>query len=168
MSRLISTWRIMSAIAGRIGGRADWWDSGFAKDYQIHHLGRLEDDMYLTEVLPLPKRSLRDWPYGSSFESPGHYLDKVYPNQLASLRQEYSHASPKPQFVFCYGKKYWTRHREIFNFGEYRSALSGKIQWSRNESTVVILTNFFGYGWTGFGEHFVDALCEFVLSKSPK
>ena len=158
----------MSAIAGRIGGRADWWDSGFAKDYQMHHLGRLKGETYLTEVLPLPKRSLRDWPYGSSYESPSHYMDQVYPNQLSSLQQEYSQASPKPQFIFCYGKKYWSHHQEIFNFAEYKSALDGKIQWSRNVSTVVILTNFFGYGWTGFSERFVDALCEFTLSKSPK
>ena len=97
-----------------------------------------------------------------------HYMAQVYPNQLTSLQQEYSHAIPKPQFIFCYGKKYWLRHREIFNFGDYRSALGGKIQSSRNESTLVILTNFFGYGWTGFNERFVDALCEFALSKSPK
>ena len=143
-------------------------DSGYAKNYQMHHLGQPGSETYLTEVLPLPKRSLSDWPYGSIFESPKDYFDQAFPNQRASLRREYAEANPKPQFVFCYGRTYWPHHRDIFNFTAFQPALDGKIQWGRNDSTVFILTNFFGYGWTGFGECFVDRLCEFALGKSPK
>jgi hypothetical protein len=62
MSNLISTWRIMSAIAGRIGGITDWWDPEYARNYQLNHLGRTNGETYLTEILPLPKRSLNDCP----------------------------------------------------------------------------------------------------------
>jgi len=168
MGSLISTWRIMSAIVGRIKGDQDWWDSDYARNYQKLHLGRLDGETYLTEVLPLPKRSLKDWPYGNIYPSPNEYRARVFPNQLAALQHEYAVADPMPQFVFCYGKQYWSLHQSIFNFGTYRSALEGKIHWTSNESTVIILTNFFGYGWTGFGEDFVNRLCEFALSKAPK
>jgi hypothetical protein len=166
MSNLISTWRIMSAIVGRISGIADWWDPDYARDYQAKHLGRTDGETYLTEILPLPKRSLDDWPYGDIFDSPKDYFKQVFPDQRDSLQVEYEGADPKPQFVFCYGKKYWPHHREIFDFVKFQPALSGKIQWGQNESTVFILTNFFGYGWTGFGEDFVDSLCEFAINKS--
>ncbi len=168
MSKLISTWRIMSAIVGRISGEADWWNTGYAKSYQMNHLGRPDGETYLTEVLPLPKRSLSDWPYASIYGSPKDYLDQVLPNQLTSLQREFAEANPGPQFVFCYGKKYWQYHHDIFDFVTFRDALDGKIQWARNDSTIFILTSFFGYGWTGFGEHFVDRLCDFAISNSPK
>ena len=168
MSNLISTWRIMSAIAGRISGVADLWDPEYARNYQVNRLGRTNVETYLTEILPLPKPSLDDWPYGDICDSPQDYFEQVYPTQLYSLRTEYEEADPKPQFVFCYGKKYWPHHREIFNFAAFQPALNGNIQWERNESTVFVLTNFFGYGWTGFGENFIDALCEFAITKSPK
>ena len=166
MSNLISTWRIMSAIAGRIGGITDWWDPEYARNYQLNHLGRTNGETYLTEILPLPKRSLNDCPYSDIFDSPQDYFEQVYPTQLDSLRTEYAEADPKQQFVFCYGKKYWQYHREIFNFAAFQPALDGKVQWGRNESTVFVLTNFFGYGWTGFGENFIDSLCELAISNS--
>ena len=105
-------------------------------------------------------------PYSDIFDSPQDYFEQVYPTQLDSLRTEYAEADPKQQFVFCYGKKYWQYHREIFNFAAFQPALDGKVQWGRNESTVFVLTNFFGYGWTGFGENFIDSLCELAISKS--
>ncbi len=166
MSKSISTWRIMSAIVGRISGESNWWDNALTTNYQMHHLGRLNGETYLTEVLPLPKRSLADWPYGGIFDSPEDYFDRTFPGQLASLQIEYAESNPKPQFIFCYGKQYWPRHREIFDSVKFHSALNGKIEWGRNDSAVFILTNFFGYGWTGFSERFVDDLCAFVLSKS--
>ncbi len=168
MSRSISTWRIMSAIVRRISGDSNWWDNAVTKGYQMNQLGRLNGETYLTEVLPLPKRSLADWPYGGIFDSPQHYFDKIFPSQLASLQIEYGDSKPKPQFVFCYGKRYWPRHREIFNSVTFIPALEGKIHWGSNNSTMFILTNFFGYGWTGFNELFVDQFCDFALRNSPK
>ncbi len=156
----------MSAIVGRIDGTENWWDTSYTTDYQMNRLGRLNGETYLTEILPLPKRSLSDWPYGNFFDSPKSYFEQIYPIQLASLRLEYSESKSKPEFVFCYGKKYWTLHQEIFDRITFETALNGQIQWSRNDSTVFVSTNFFGYGWTGFGEKFVEKLCQFVLSKS--
>jgi hypothetical protein len=167
MSKLISTWRLMSAIVGRISGESKWWDQDFARDYQNNQLGHLGGETYLTEVLPLPKHGLSDWPYGNIFDSPRDYFDKRFPYQLTSIRAEYRSAKPKPQFVICYGKTYWRRHRQVFDFIDFQPAMNDAIQWGRNESTVFLLTNFLDYGWTGFTQNFVDTLCEFALSKSP-
>ena len=85
-----------------------------------------------------------------------------------SIRSDYGSANPKPQFVFCYGKSYCDRHRQVFELIDFESTLDGSIQWGRNETTVFLLTNFFDYGRMGFNENFVDRLREFALSKSPK
>ncbi len=166
MSKSISTWRIMSAIVGRISGTENWWETACTTNYQMNRLGRLNDETYLTEILPLPKRSLSDWPYGNFFDSPKSYFEQIFPAQLASLRLEYSESKSKPEFVFCYGKKYWPFHKKIFESIDFESALDDRILWGQNHSTIFVLTNFFGYGWTGFGENFVEKLCQFVLSKS--
>ena len=147
MSKSISTWRIMSAIVGRISGTENWWDTANTTDYQMNRLGRLNDETYLTEILPLPKHSLSDWPYGNFFDSPQTYFEQIFPKQLESLRLEYTEAKSKPEFVFCYGKKYWSSHQNIFNSIRFETALNGQIQWGRNDSTVFVSTNFFGYGW---------------------
>ncbi len=101
------------------------------------------------------------------FSSPEDYFDQRFPHQLAALREEYDSATPKPQFVFCYGKGYWHRHQEVFDFIDFQFALDETIQWGRNDATVFLLTNFFDYGRMGFTEEFVNDLCEFAIGKSP-
>ena len=67
-----------------------------------------------------------------------------------------------------YGKDYWDKHRKVFNAIEFQAALDGAIQWGRNEHTFFALTKFLDYGRLGFTEEFVNDVCEFALSKSPK
>ena len=168
MSKLTtSTWGLMSSIVGRINGEQNWWDTEFRRAYQATKLGRLGGETYLTEMLPLPKKGIAEWPYGNMFRSPEDYFDKRFPHQLAALRREYDSAFPKPQFVFCYGKAYWHRHQEVFDFIDFQSALDGAIKWGRNEHTFFALTKFLDFGRMGFTEEFVDRLCEFALSESP-
>ncbi len=167
MSKLTtSTWGLMSSIVGRFTGEVDWWSSDFRRTYQVNRLGRHDGETYLTEVLPLPKRSLSEWPYGNNFNSPDDYFEKIFPSQASVIRKDYEEANPKPQFVICYGKSYWRYHREIFDFVHFKSAPDGTIQWGRNDDTVFLLTNFLDYGRMGFTAEFVDDLCEFALSKS--
>ena len=120
----------------------------------------------MTEILPLPKKSINDWPYGNIFDSPKDYFKKIFPIQLTSIRSEYKSANPKPQFVFCYGKTYWNRHREVFEPVTFSPAMNDAIRLGRNRHTVFILTNFFDYGRMGFSREFVDRLCELVLENS--
>ena len=158
----------MLSIVGRMGSEPNWWSTDVRRSYQSTKLGRLNGETYLTEVLPLPKKGINDWPYGDFFDSPEDYFERIFPDQLMSIRSDYGSANPKPQFVFCYGKSYWDRHRQVFELIDFESTLDGSIQWDRNETTVFLLTNFFDYGRMGFNENFVDRLREFALSKSPK
>ena len=167
MSRLsTSTWGLMSSIVGCVTGESNWWSSDFRRRYQMSRLGRLDGETYLTEVMPLPKRSLNDWPYKNLFKSPDAYLSERFPYQASLLRNEYENADPKPQFVIGYGKSYWAHHHKIFDFVRFEPALSGAIEWGRNEDTVFLLTKFLDYGRMGFTEAFVSELCAFTLEKS--
>jgi hypothetical protein len=167
MSKLTtSTWGLMSSIVGRIKGEPNWWDSEYRRSYQVNQLGRLSAETYLTEILPLPKKAFNDWPYGELFDSPDDYRAAVLPNRLTQLREDYENASVKPQFVFCYGKSFWSEHRKIFDSVEFKPALNGGIEWGRNDQTVFILTKFFDYGRMGFSEEFVDSLGQFALDQS--
>jgi hypothetical protein len=154
----------MSSIVGRLNGDPNWWDTEFRRAYQANKLGRLDGETYLTEILPLPKEAFNDWPNGSLFESPEAYRATVLPDRLEQLRTDYANASPKPEFVFCYGKTFWTEHRDVFEFIDFEPSLEGAIEWGRNEHTVFVLTKFFDYGRMGFSEEFVDRLCNFVVS----
>lgn len=162
-----STWRLMSSIVGHLKGESNWWDREFAREYQTNHLGRLDGETYLTEILPLPKKGINDWPYGDLFDSPTEYRDQVLPARRELLRKDHRSASPKPRFVFCYGKSFWHEHRAAFDFIDFQPAMDGTIDWGRNEHTVFVLTKFFGW-WFGFNEEFVDRLCEFAMAKSPR
>ncbi|HIN14706.1 MAG TPA: hypothetical protein EYM69_03590 [Dehalococcoidia bacterium] len=163
-----STWGLMLSIVGRMSSEPNWWSTDVRRAYQSTKLGRLNGETYLTEVLPLPKKGINDWPYGDFFDSPEDYFERIFPDQLMSIRSDYGSANPKPQFVFCYGKSYWDRHPQVFELIDFESTLDGSIQWGRNETTVFLLTNFFDYSRMGFTENFVDRLREFALSKSPK
>ena len=163
-----STWGLMLSIVGRMSSEPNWWSTDVRRAYQSTKLGRLNGETYLTEVRPLPKKGINDWPYGDFFDSPEDYFERIFPDQLMSIRSDYGSANPKPQFVFCYGKSYWDRHPQVFELIDFESTLDGSIQWGRNETTVFLLTNFFDYSRMGFTENFVDRLREFALSKSPK
>jgi hypothetical protein len=163
MSKLTtSTWGLMSSIVGRISEDSDWWSTEYRRNYQSRRLGRLNGDTYLTEILPLPKKAFNDWPHGELFESPNAYRKTVLPNRLKQLSSDYSNASPKPEFVFCYGKSFWPEHRDGFDFINFQPALNGAIELGRNEQSVFILTKFFDYGRMGFSKDFVDELCTLI------
>ncbi|MCI0881826.1 MAG: hypothetical protein J4O05_06930, partial [Chloroflexi bacterium] len=108
------------------------------------------------------------WPYGELFGSPQEYQVKVLPDRRDHLRNEYKEALLKPEFVFCYGKGLRGEHRKIFDFIDFRSEMDDAIEWGSNQHSVFILTKMFGYGRLGFTEDFVDRLCSFALTKSPK
>ncbi|MDA1280343.1 MAG: hypothetical protein O3B95_09955 [Chloroflexi bacterium] len=167
MARLsTSTWRLMSSIVGRIQGVQNWWDTEFARSYQSRCLGRRDGETYLTEILPLPKKRINDWPYRKLFDSPVDYRNSVLPDRRKVLRFEYQSATPKHKFVFCYGKSFWDEHRAVFDFVEFRPGVDGQVEWASNADSVIILTKFFDYGPTGFTQQFVNRVCELALLNS--
>jgi hypothetical protein len=166
MSKLTtSTWGLMLSIVGRISADPNWWDTEYRRSYQMNQLGRLDGETYLTEILPLPKKALNDWPYGELYESPDAYRTAVLTDRLNQLRHDYATASPKPEFISCYGKSFWPQHRAAFDFIKFQPALGGAIELGRNDHTVFVLTRFLDYGRTGFTKDFVNQLCEVALSK---
>lgn len=154
-----STWGLMSSLVGRLSGASDWWSANFRREYQSQNLGRLDGDTFLTEILPLPKRSFHDWPYGMLFDSPDAYQSALLPERRKQLRAEYASSNPKPEFIFCYGKSFWPEHKRVFDDIDFSSAIGANIEWGVNDKTVVILTKFFDYGRMGFSQQFVDELC---------
>jgi hypothetical protein len=165
MRKSVPTWRIMSAIVGRINGNRDWWDLESTRDYQSRYLGRPGGETFLTEVLPMPKKAISEWPYENLLGTPNEYLETVQDSRLQLLRNDYSESSPKPEYIFCYGKEFWGKHVSVFDGINFESELEGSVQWGIYESSVVIQTKMFGYGWHGFNEEFVNNVCELALSK---
>ncbi|MCH8909570.1 MAG: hypothetical protein IH867_02410 [Chloroflexi bacterium] len=166
MRDLVQTWRRMSAIVGHLNGETAWKHPEFARDYQQFHLGRPSGQTYLTDIFPMPKYGINDWPYQHIFGTQKQYREKIFPERANLLAEAYSSANPKPEFVICYGNTFWEYHRKVFDFVDFEPALDGKIEWGRVDNTVFILTNFFS-SRAGVTLSFVDRLCEFALSKSP-
>ncbi|MCZ6538405.1 MAG: hypothetical protein O6922_01090 [Chloroflexi bacterium] len=162
-----STWRLMSAVVGRICDETNWRDPEFARSYQAHQLGRPHGETYLAEIFPMPKYGINDWPYEDLFGDQEKYRVELFQPRAKLLTDAYFSADPKPAFVFCYGSSFRDKHRKVFDFVNFELALENRIEWGRSENTVFLLTNFFN-SRAGVTLDFVGRLCEFALSKAPK
>ncbi len=145
------TWRIMAKLARRLQLKAaDWDDPRRALEYVVSHLGTAKGDTLLLEMLPLPAKKATDWPdqYRSRFPSRLAYEEEMLGKRISIVRDlVFNH---RPQVVFCYGERYWSRYEAIFSLRDVEpyhytvktKQYSAKIGvWENN--TVVVLTPFF-------------------------
>jgi hypothetical protein len=144
---ITSVWDGIIRIVGGLSGEPEWMSSSFVRDYQARKLGRRSGDTFLTEVLPLPKRSVGDWPYESLWKQKKDYEAAVRPERmtmLSGLHQRYG-----PQFTFCYGKSNWAYYRQIFPAVEFKPLVDGHLELGQvGDSNIVLMQHFSAWGFT--------------------
>jgi len=149
-------WPAMCRIVARVGGDPRWRDRGRVKDYLEHHLGRLDGDTFLTEVLPLPKRSVSDWPYKQLWNTQADYISDVIEGRIELLRNLYQESAPT--YTFCYGNKFWDYHKKVFSDLKFETLIDGYAEIGVRGHSVVVLTRFFNTRNGRFTIPFIDAL----------
>ncbi|MFG5121775.1 hypothetical protein [Methylorubrum sp. POS3] len=112
-TKLQSTWMHMCELMLRREGIA----SPTAEDkrkYQTHRLGTLGGDTLMTELLPYPKRTRKDWPeiYQQKYSTQDAYLADMVPKRVKLL--SYLFASEKRELVIIYGKEHFERYHALF------------------------------------------------------
>ena len=160
---ITSTWWIMCQIIGKLSGKAGWCNTGhdgFVRAYQSQRLGRRDGETFLTEILPLPKKNISDWPYSSLFATRQAYERAVLRRRIASLRALFG--KHKPEYVFCYGKGFWPHHKQIFPEAAFTPILGGEAHIATLGRTTITLTKFFDPTITGKTLEFVPRLCDEV------
>ena len=158
-----STWTTMCQIVGKLSGVTAWSDTdhgGFVRTYQSNRLGRCNDETFLTEILPLPKKNSKDWPYASLYASRKVYEAAVLPRRIAELRDLFDKHSP--EYVFCYGKGFWPHHRSVFRDAEFTPIPDGAAQIATLGPTTITLTKFFDPSFAGVTVEFIGRLCDTV------
>jgi len=153
--RITPTWWLMCRVVGRLSGEP-WRDTDFVRCYQSTRLGRRDGETFLTEILPLPKKNIGDWPYASLYASRKVYEAAVLPRRIAELRDLFDKHSP--EYVFCYGKGFWPHHKKLFSDAEFRPSLGGKAHVATLGMSTIALTAFLDPTIVGKVEVFVERL----------
>ena len=140
MDRYVPTWRTMSRLVMAMERNPDWQDNSKAQEYQTTKLGRVDEETFLTELMPLPCPNIREWPYTSICPSRVEYNAMVRPGRIMWLRSAID--SFKPSFVICYGKGNWPIHREIFHGIHFDPELNSQILVGEKGETTILLLRF--------------------------
>jgi hypothetical protein len=143
VSKLIPTWGSMCKIVLRLKDDPDWWDRETCRRYQSQTLGTADGETFLTELLPLPKPSDRDWPDWWPWSSWEEYAEKVVPHRIEMIRTLFD--AHRPHFVFCYGKSYWPYHKKVFPEADFRPIVAGKVQMAVLGTSRIVLTPFLAW-----------------------
>ncbi len=142
-TKLIPTWTTMIKIVLRLNGHPAWADRDAVREYQKQEFGKLHGDTFLTELLPLPKRSDGDFPSWWPWSSWDEYAEEVLPRRVEMIRTLFE--AHRPRFVFCYGKGYWQLHQKLFPEINFTPILAGKMQIAELGSSTIVLTPFFAW-----------------------
>ncbi|MEX0761361.1 MAG: hypothetical protein WD333_02825 [Dehalococcoidia bacterium] len=87
------------------------------------------------------------------------YESSVLSHRIALLRETYLAASPRPEFVFCYGKGMWPHHEAAFDFAQFDEAMGGEVKIARNGESTFVLSKFYSPSYNRINAAFVDRLC---------
>ena len=153
-------WPPMCRIVARVAGDPEWRSIVRVKKYLEQHLGRLDGETFLTEVLPLPKRSVNNWPYEHLWATKDDYVEAVIEGRIELLRK--LHQESSPTYTFCYGKDYWPHHKQIFPDLKFETLIDGDVEIGVRDGSVVVLTRFFDPSYQGFTIDFIDTLISAV------
>ncbi|MEO8458535.1 MAG: hypothetical protein ABI559_12080 [Chloroflexota bacterium] len=159
--KLIPTWSTMMRIVLRLESDPNWKDPERIRRYQRDHLGKLTGDIFLTELLPLPKESDLAWPAFWPFANWDHYAEKVMPIRIRILTDLLE--ANNPQYVFCYGKGYWPHFKKLFPGMDFSRSPDNRFEIGHTEITTVVLTPFFSWR-AGMTTSRVDSLVASLLS----
>lgn len=122
-----STWKELIRVMLLLNGKTPTRET--MRAYQIAEFGRKGNGVALLELLPLPKPSLKAWPYAAwtcpnsfpELHTVDSYKDQVIPQRIAAIRELIAQHAPKA--VVFYGKKYLA-HWEAISGAEFVDALA--------------------------------------------
>lgn len=143
MYRHVPTWRVMSKLTMAMQGTSGWQDTVSAREYQAHKLGSADGDTFLTELMPLPCRSIGAWPYPMIYPTREDYNADIRPVRIKWLRSEVT--ASQPRFVICYGKGNWRHYEDIFTNVHFITRLDGKIRVGTRGHSTILLLPFLSY-----------------------
>ncbi len=135
-----STLRVMSMLMLAMNVASGWREFPKAQEYQETKLGRHDAETFLTDLMPLPCKNLKDWPYPDLFPTKADYIEKIRPTRVALLNERLSEVEPR--IVFCYGKGNWRYYKEIFGGVNFEFALDERIKVGERGATKILLSNF--------------------------
>jgi len=135
-----STWKELMRFALLARGQKDDLES--IRKYQSTEFGRLGGHVALLELMPLPKRSLEDWPYAAwttpeaspHLKTRADYEKAIRAPRVAAIRDLITDREPK--VVVFYGATYQKRWEAITRL-KFKGSTFPKI--ARNGSTTFML-----------------------------
>lgn len=154
---MIPTWTVMSRIVLRLEGVADWRETEPARAYQLNFLGRRDGQTFLTDLLPLRKKSSTGMPAWSRhrWHSWDDYFNEVWAERCKSIKSLWD--VHRPRYTFCYGTGWWRdRYKEMFSH-EFEQHYSGRLEVARDRESIIVLTPFFSTR-TGMTRDFIDSI----------
>lgn len=135
-----STLRVMSMVMLAMNDAPGWREFPKAQEYQETKLGRYDGETFLTDLMPLPCKNLKDWPYPDLFPTKAEYIEKIRPTRVRLLNERLSEVEPR--IVFCYGKGNWRFYEEIFSGVNFKFALDARIKIGERGASKILLLNF--------------------------
>lgn len=131
----------MIRITLRLSGEPAWKEPERIRTYQNERFGKLDGETFITELMPLPKPSDDSWPAFWPWPNWDAYASEVIPQRLGLLASLLRVNAPR--YVFCYGKGYWQRFKELFPEAEFEMLLDDRFEIAHATKTTVVLTPFF-------------------------
>jgi hypothetical protein len=145
--RLQRTWAAMCSVMLELTGDVNE-DRDTIRRYQAEQLGSADGATLLAELLPLPKKSVRDWPYPNLLPRLclGKYYEEVWPHRRSLLRGLL--AAHQPRLVVCYGKSGWDKFKELFpGVSRFKVLLRSEkgtlVEYATQDGRTVLLTHHF-------------------------
>lgn len=157
----IPTWSAMIRFVWRLNGDPEWTDTERIRKYQKDRLGKLDGETFLADILPLPKPSDRDWPNFWPFVDWDAYARDVLPERIRMFTDLI--ATNRPDYVFCYGKWYWPRFKELLPNATFKQLDGGRFEIAQSGPTTLVLTPFFSPR-TGMGARQIESLSVSLLA----
>lgn len=129
------TWRGLSYVALAYRNRRPTKEA--ARRYQASRLGRTGGETFLTELYPLPHKSLRDWDYRHLVggpTDPDQYRAELFEFRKALLKKALTRN--RPRLVLAYGKRSWNQFMSLFP--RRRFVRLGSFMVSRGHPSIVL------------------------------
>ncbi len=158
ITRFPSVWVYMARFVRALGNEqaSDWWDTEKAKVYIRTKLGVVHSasETFLTELLPLPKRSAKDWPnlykVLMGYSRRQDYESEELRPRIKTLSQII--AEKKPEYLLCYGESNYDSYKKIIEVAseQWKTIPETRFEIAYTNDTKVILSPFMGNGRVGY------------------
>lgn len=143
--KLSKTWcGLMKIILKPIGAKYNIDD---IKKYQKDEWGRRESNNCLIELMPLPKKSTKDWFYNkysdiTYLRDKKVYWDEISPQRIEHIKKRLNQHNPKVVVFYSTQKKYVNCWERIIDrtFNEAIKINGKKVRFTKNKKTLFVIT----------------------------